>query len=171
MKVTFCKCSLVQWNSWFLDILGPNVINILIFYEFYHHHSNAPHWRFHEMFNISKVLPVRFQSDFLGPHWWSYEHIDFLLVLPSLLNRPTFQFDVPQGSSRSTKESPRRPKARNDVSRHSQGPDSPRTPQAYEILYRCYRLSSDYIQNTLYSGSRAGIIPTNTTFVWGLALG
>ena len=122
--------------SWFLNLLGPNVIKFLIFHCFYHHHSNALHWRFHEILNISLLLPLLLQSDFYRPHWWSNENVDILLVLPSLSNRPTFEFYVilvvefssaPMSLLGAPMSSQDAPRPRNDPSRHSQGP--PMSPQ------------------------------------------
>ena len=165
---------------WFHDLLGPYMVKILIFHCFYHHHSNAPHWRFHEILNITLLLPLLFASDFYGPNWWSYENVDIQWVLPSLLDRPTFWlyviFVVGFGSAtRSPNEPPGRPKGTKWVLKAFPGTsnDYPRTPQGCNLLKFCIDVTDcqDHIKSIFCLGSRAGIIIIKKTSVWGLALG
>ena len=118
-------------HLYFDDFVGPHVIKLLIFHQFYHHHSNAPYWRVPEIDNISLLLLLLFPSDFYSPHWWCYENADILFVLTSLLDRPTLEFYVilvvelsttlrsSLGAPMSSQDAR---KASNDPSRHSQGP-------------------------------------------------
>ena len=76
--------------SYFDDYLGPNMIKFLIFHCFYHHHFNAPSWWFHEILNITLLLPLLFEWRFYGATSYSSEIVNISLVLPSSLDGLTY---------------------------------------------------------------------------------
>ena len=71
---------------YFDEYLGPNMIKFLIFHCFYHHHFNVPSWWFHEILNITLLLPLLFEWRFYGANSCSYEIVNISLVLPSSLD-------------------------------------------------------------------------------------
>ena len=136
--------------------------------------------KYDQILNITLLLPLLFASDFYGPNWWSYENVDIQLVLPSLLDRPTFWlyviFVVGFGSAtRSPNEPPGRPKGTKWLLKAFPGTsnDYPRTPQGCNLLKFCIDVTDcqDHIKSIFCLGSRAGIIIIKKTSVWGFALG
>ena len=112
------------------------MIKFLILHCFYHHHFDAPSWRFYEILNITLVLPLLFALLFDGPNWWCYAIVNITLVLPLLFDVPRWYFHVivgvgltnipmsPPGPPRTPKGPPRTPQG---PPKAPQGP--PRDPQ------------------------------------------
>ena len=129
----------------FDDHLGPNVNKFVIFHYFYHHHFDAPSWRFHEILNITLLLPLLFEWRFycvrihnfmkllifrwFYRHHWMVWHMTFMIfffefsnILRSPLRPPRTPKDLPASPQGRPKAPPRT----------SQGP--PRTFQGHPKL-------------------------------------
>ena len=156
---------------YFDDYLGPNMIKFLIFHCFYHHHFNAPSWWFHEILNITLLLPLLFEWRFYGANSYSYEIVNISLVLPSSLDGLTYDlYEIFLIEFINILRSPLRPpRTPRMLQRHSKDPlrvpkDLPGIPKDLPIAIRSY-------QNNFVFRVRCWDHWHNKTFVWGFALG